>query len=607
MKAPAALTEDHTRRQLPVASLATVRGHTAALIRHHRRPLAGVLGWHALAALTALAAPWVIGQLVEEVTHARRADRVTHLLVLLGVALVVQTVLTWLARRAAFVLAETVFARVREEFVASAVRLPLSLLERAGTGDLVARTTGDVEALAFVVRTGLPQLLVAGTTIVAIVVTALWTAPAAVLAFVVAPVILAVPLRVYLRRALPGYRWERATYAALAGVAAETVHGLGTLDALGRMPARGAAYREALARAEAAEHWTLRIRMRFFPWCDVAFGALVAATALWAGWLSFEGVIGVGAAVAVTLYAQQLIDPIGEVVGWLDEIQVAATGYARLLGVGEVPPDREPSGLLPAGDDLEVADVSYAYRAGHDVLHSVSLALRPGERLAIVGPSGAGKTTLGRLLAGIDAPSRGRVTCGGVPLVDLDLPTLRGEVALVTQEHHVFVGTVADNLRLPRPSAGDAEVYAALSAVDADGWVRALPEGLATRVGSGAHPLSEAQAQQLALARLVLADPHTLVLDEATSLLDPRAARHLERSLAAVVAGRTVVAIAHRLHTAHDADRVCVMADGRIEELGTHAELIAAGGSYAALWRSWHGASPAAGSRRLPSGPRHTE
>ena len=164
-----------------------------------------------------------------------------------------------------------------------------------------------------------------------------------------------------------------------------------------------------------------------------------------------------------------------------------------------------------------------------------------------------------------------------MPLVDLALPVLRGEVALVTQEHHVFVGTLADNLRLPRPEATDDELREALSAVDALEWAAALPDGLDTVVGSGGHALTEAQAQQLALARLVLADPHTLVLDEATSLLDPRAARHLERSLAAVVDGRTVVAIAHRLHTAHDADRVAVVEDGVVSELGSHDELIARG------------------------------
>jgi ABC-type multidrug transport system fused ATPase/permease subunit len=238
---------------------------------------------------------------------------------------------------------------------------------------------------------------------------------------------------------------------------------------------------------------------------------------------------------------------------------------------------------------MEVRDLHFSYREGHDVLRNVDLELRPGERLAVVGPSGAGKSTLGRLIAGILRPRTGSVTIGGVPLAELPLEELRGQVALVTQEHHVFKGTIRENLVMARPAATGAEVRAALAAVDADGWVAAMADGLETDVGAGGVTLSPAQAQQLALARLVLADPHTLVLDEATSLMDPRAARHLERSLAAVLEGRTVVAIAHRLHTAHDADRVAVVEDGRIAELGSHDELIAHGGSYAALWDSWHG------------------
>jgi ABC-type multidrug transport system fused ATPase/permease subunit len=214
----------------------------------------------------------------------------------------------------------------------------------------------------------------------------------------------------------------------------------------------------------------------------------------------------------------------------------------------------------------------------------------------VVGPSGAGKSTLGRLLAGIHPPRTGRVDVGDVPLVELPLDRLRREVVLVTQEHHVFVGTLRDNLALAAPQADDDELRRALASVDALPWMESLPDGLDTVVGSGGHPVGPAQAQQVALARIVLADPHTLVLDEATSLLDPRAARHLERSLASVLDGRTVVAIAHRLHTAHDAHRVAVVEDGLIAELGTHHELVEADGAYAALWDSWHGA-PAAISR----------
>ena len=204
-----------------------------------------------------------------------------------------------------------------------------------------------------------------------------------------------------------------------------------------------------------------------------------------------------------------------------------------------------------------------------------------------MGPSGSGKSTLGRLLSGINRPRTGSASVGGVELVDLPLEVLRTEVALVTQEHHVFIGSVRDNIVLAREGSDDDAVREALRAVGSLLWVERLPQGLDTVIGSGRYSLTPAQAQQVALARLIIADPHTLVLDEATSLIDPRTARTLEGSMNNLLEGRTVVAIAHRLHTAHDADRIAVVIDGRIVELGSHHELVELDGEYAALWRAW--------------------
>ena len=573
--------------RLPVADRTVLRAQTAGLLRAHRRPLSIVLVLHSLAAVAGLAGPWLLGRIVDAVRAGTTLAVVDRAALVLLVAVLVQAVLVRYAQRAARVLGEEVFADLREEFITTVTRLPLSTVERAGTGDLLGRTTNDIDRAQHSVRFGVPRILVASvTTLLTLVAAFLVDATVAVALLVGAP-LLVVTARWYLRRATPAYLRESAAYARLNGSISESVEGARTIDALSLGQRRRARIDDDLREAFDAESRTLALRTVLFPGIDLSFVLPVAATVIWGAVLVGNGMTSLGAVATVAVYALGINQPVGELIFWLDEIQVGATSLSRIMGVSQVEPDRTAGTTLPDGERVVASGLRYAYRPGHDVLHGIDLTLVEGERLAVVGPSGAGKSTLGRMLAGIHPPSGGTVTVGDVPLVDLPLDALRGHVALVTQEHHVFVGTIAQNLRLAAPHASDDELSRAMDAVDARAWVDALADGLATAVGSGGLTLSPAQAQQVALARLVLLDPHTLVLDEATSLLDPRAARHLERSLSAVLHGRTVVAIAHRLHTAHDADRVAVVDAGRITELGSHAELVAADGEYAALWRSW--------------------
>lgn len=571
------------RQDLPVASRAAVGRRVRDLGSRHRRALLTCAGLQLFATLAALAPPRLLAHLVgtldSGLTQAD-ADRTAGLLlvaVLLGAGLT-----RWTRLRSA-VLGEELLAELREDFVEGVLSLPLGTVERAGTGDLLTRTTSDVDALSKTVRLAVPEVLVALITVVLVVAAMVLVAPlASATALVAVPVVVA-GSRWYLERAPDGYLAERAAASAFNSRVAESVEAGRTVETLGLQRQRVALAEQDLARTWRCERYTLRLRCVFFPCCEFSYVVPVAATLVASGLLALSGHGSLAQVTAVTLYAQQLVDPVDTLLGWLDELQVGASCFARLLGVREVPDDRTPSGQEPLSEQLQAQDVHFSYVLGRDVLRGITVDLRPGERLAVVGPSGAGKSTLGRLLAGIHPPTAGSVTVGGAELVGLPLERLRREVSLVTQEHHVFAGTVADNLRLALPEASDADLHKALAAVDWDGTP------LETLLGAGGLALTPAQAQQLALARLVLADPHTLVLDEATALLDPRAARHLERSLSAVLQGRTVVAIAHRLHTASDADRVAVVEDGRVVELGTHDELVTAGASYAALWRSWHG------------------
>ena len=487
-----------------------------------------------------------------------------------------QALLTFLAQRTSTVFGQDLLSSAREYIVRTILALPLGRVEGASSGDLVTRVTRDVGTMSRSVQYGVPMAIISGLTVVL-----------SIVAMLLNSVVLAVPSLLVIGAGLPagdaatsqkapkGYINEGATYSRINSTLTETVEGARTVEALGLADRRVQAGDDDIDISAQAERYTMTLRNLLFAVIDVAFNAPRVVTLL-VGRVRLLPGLGVARPDhrrgALRRGAERPARPAGRrgrpPPGRCGLDQPAARHRRGTCG------PRGRDRCSPTGPSSSARTCASPTARATTCCTASTCGCAPASGWRSSGPSGSGKSTLGRLLSGINGPRTGSVTVGGVELVDLPLETLRTEVALVTQEHHVFKGSVRDNIILAREDSSDDAVWEALRAVGAADWVERFPTGLDTQLGSGNQQLTPAQAQQIALARLIIADPHTLVLDEATSLIDPRTARTLEGSMNALLSGRTVVAIAHRLHTAHDADRIAVVIDGRIVELGRHQELV---------------------------------
>ncbi|AIG77013.1 ABC transporter, CydDC cysteine exporter (CydDC-E) family, permease/ATP-binding protein CydC [Amycolatopsis japonica] len=575
-----------TRELLPTADGKPIRAVLGKLLRTSKARAAGALTMLVGATAIGLLTARLLGHIVDLVIEKRPATELATPVVALVLVAVAQAIATALGVSLTAKLGETLLAELRERFVERALGLPLEQIERAGSGDLTARVTNDVTVVARAVREALPEL---GRSVLTIVLT---LGALAVLdwRFLLAA-LLAAPIQLhtvrwYVRNAVPLYAKQRIATGSQQQQLLDTIGGAKTVRAFRLADAHVERVRQ---RSEGAMDLMLRgvrLMTKFFARLNLAefigLSAVLAAGFLLVG----ANAVTVGAATAAALYFHSLFGPINTALALVDDAQAAAASLARLIGVADLPAPREPERpARPVDASVKAAGISHSYVDGHPVLRDVDLDLSPGERVALVGASGAGKTTLAKLIAGIHTPAAGTISVGGVPLDELGPSATRRAVALISQEVHVFAGSLADDLRLARPDASDADLVAALEKVGARGWAEAL--GLATVVGEGGHRLTVTQAQQLALARLVLADPPIAILDEATAEAGSAGAKTLEAAAAAALEGRTGLVVAHRLTQAAASDRVVVLDAGVIVESGTHDELVATGGQYATLWAAW--------------------
>ena len=468
--------------------------------------------------------------------------------------------------------------------------LPLGFFERERAGVLLSRLTSDVQSLTEFIREALIEVVGSGLQIALTMVALLILSPTLAAVSLVALPILIGSSWTFHHSAGRVYHAIRDRVAETLTALQEGLAGVRVVQAFRREQRTLEAYNP---HSQAQVHAWRRasfVNIRLFTMIPLAQTVALLAVLLVAASMYRHGSISKGTIAAYVLYLVQLFDPVARFSEWLGEFRQGLAALGKIVGLLQTPNaivERGGAVDLPRSGTLALNDVTFGYAEERPVVHGVTVELEAGEHVALVGATGAGKSTLAKLLTRQYDPQRGAITFGGVDLRDATLDSLHRRIVMLPQEGHLFSGTIADNVRLADPDASDEQVVRALNRIGALERFESLPEGLETDVQTRGLRLSAGERQLVGIARVALADPAVIVLDEATSSLDPATEAAVERALAAVAAGRTVVTIAHRLSTAERADRVVVMEQGRAVEVASHEELVEQGERYAKLWASW--------------------